>query len=789
MKKSFAFHFCQILKQFFFSVRKLNYILSAYLIIVFLLSLTSPVFSQSESIKKALDNYKKNFYLWKEPETRNSNSDSVLTVLGRWAWGPCNAVDAKGNYAYIGNGPSFQTLDIFEPTSPHITGEYLTEGYIYDIEVRNNSAFVCIGSGLLILDVSNPLSPQEISFIEIGGVAITFALDSSFVYVTTFSGFMRVVDISDISNPFLRGIIPTLAEFPNCIEAKDGYIYIGSPEVPYMQIVNATNPDSLTESLFDSGGRGISSFIKDTLLFVGSSWYSTFLKVYDISDLSNPELVGQVEIDDSTLIDGIAVAENGLTAYAICLTSSSTTFAKGVYAIDISDLTSPVIIDNFERASQVSAPGIVLVQNTLLAAYFSGVCILNITNPNNMQFDSFFPTGGFSNKIQVKDSLAYVASGLAGLWILNVSNPELPKAIANVNTGGFTSDLVVEDTVIYFVNWAAYEQEDTTRGLWIVNISNIYAPKIISHYVGIINFSSHIIPNSITKSANLIIITQAPTTFSNDIMELIDISNLYQPLREGVFTTNIDPYDVVINDTIAYLATNENLKIINISDSANPNVLSSILNSARGVTFQNSLVYTSTSEFSIINVNDLLNPFIVSTINTQSNSYGRRDLVVFGNYAYWAELYLGIIDVSDPNYPILVTRFLGKDVGNGVAVQGDRIYFADQAMGVWILRNNLITDIRENGNPTVIKDYKLYQNYPNPFNSTTTIEFEIPERQKVIIEVFDVLGKKIRTLLNKEEEKGKNNVKFDSANLSSGIYFFRLTASNKSIALKMVILK
>ncbi len=789
MKKLLTFHLCQVLKLLFFSGRKHNYIINAYLIIVPFLSLTSPVTPQSESIKKALDNYKKNFYLWKEPETRNLNSDSVLTVLGRWAWGPCNAVDAKSNYAYIGNGATFQVLDISEPTSPHITGEYLTEGYIYDIEVRNNIAFVCIGSGLLILDVSDSSNLQEISFINIGGIAVRVAIDSSFAYITTASGYMRVVDISDLAAPLLRGVIPTLAEFPICLEAKDRYVFIGSPQVSYMQIVNATNPDSLTDSYFDSQEAGYCAFIKDTLLFIGGSWFSTYLNIFNIQNLTDPVLIGQVEIAGAEWIDGIAVAENGLTAYALCLTSSLPTFAKGVYAIDISNLTSPVIIDNFERASQVSAPGVVSVQNTLLAAYFSGVCILDITNPNNMQFDSFFPTGGFSNKIQVKDSLAFVASGLAGLWILDVSDLGKPCSISNFQTGGYTSDVIVDDSIAYIVNWAAYEDQDSTRGLWAINLSDISSPSLISHYIGIVTRSSNAIPNSINKSGNLLFITQARTATSNDILEIVDVTNPYEPTSLGIFQGNFLAHSTALSDTLVYLSTvNGGLRIVDISNPTNPLEVSNILNTASGIYYKDLKVFTCLSSFSIINVENPNYPFIISSIFTHSNA-SIVDLDVNGNYAYWADISIGVIDISEPNNPIQVTTYMGKDRGLGITAFDNKILFSDQTMGVWILKNDLITSVENSSTDDTPSEFELYQNYPNPFNANTRIEFSVPYRGKITIDIFDLLGRKIKTLLNEEREKGKYKIYFSSTGLPSGIYFYQLSAGYLKAVKKMIVLK
>jgi len=784
MKYLFTSEFLmEVASRYLHSVARLYKNISPIALLLLLFASYLP--AQSASIQNAIDTYKKNFYVWEEPES-TTPKDSILTVLGRWAWGPCNAVDAKGNFAYLGNGPTLHILDISEPASPLIVGEYLTDGYIYDIEVRDNVAFVCTGGEVYFIDISNPAVPELISFIEISGVAISFAVDDSFVYVTTFSGYMKVIDISDLSNPFLRGIIPTLAELATCVETREGYVYIGSPKLPYMQIVDATNPDSLNESYFDSEGSGRSSFIKDTLLFIGSSWYTTYLKIYDISNPAEPIFIGHVEINDSVIIDGITISEDGLTAYLLCLSS----FTKGIYSLDISDLNQPVILDKFSKDTQVSSRGISITQNTLVASYFSGLCILDSSNPISLEFKSFFPTGGFAQKIQVKDSLAFIASGLSGLWILDVSDPVKPKSISNINTGGYTSDLVVEDSLVYIVNSAIYSVQDTSRGLWIIDVSNISQPVIISHYVGIVRFpSSYFHPNSIFKKDSMVLISQSGGVQNDSTLEIIDISNPFSPNIVSVFRTNYSPYDLCISDTVVYLATADGgLRLVNISNPRNPVEISSILNSIFGVAKDEFYVYSSTSDFSIINVDEPLNPFLISSIKTHYGS-GSVDLTVSGDYAYWAEYYLGVIDISDPENPVQLTTFLGKDVGRGVAVNENKIFFADQTMGVWVLKNDLITSVTENKSIIVPNSIELYQNYPNPFNSTTTIELDIPKSEIVSVEVFDVIGRKIQTLLKGEVKAGNYKIKFDSFNLSSGIYLYRLTAGNKSIIKKMVILK
>ena len=89
----------------------------------------------------------------------------------------------------------------------------------------------------------------------------------------------------------------------------------------------------------------------------------------------------------------------------------------------------------------------------------------------------------------------------------------------------------------------------------------------------------------------------------------------------------------------------------------------------------------------------------------------------------------------------------------------------------------------------VAKDFRLSQNYPNPFNPTTNIKFSIPERSQVTIKIFNVLGQLVSTLVNGEFNVGSYNVDFNATSLSSGIYFYTLSAGNFQLTKKMMLLK
>ena len=85
--------------------------------------------------------------------------------------------------------------------------------------------------------------------------------------------------------------------------------------------------------------------------------------------------------------------------------------------------------------------------------------------------------------------------------------------------------------------------------------------------------------------------------------------------------------------------------------------------------------------------------------------------------------------------------------------------------------------------------YHLSNNYPNPFNPSTKINYSITKQSYVTLKVFDVLGREIETLINKEQPQGNYEVEFDAPTLTSGIYFYRIQAGNFVDTKKMILLR
>jgi len=101
-----------------------------------------------------------------------------------------------------------------------------------------------------------------------------------------------------------------------------------------------------------------------------------------------------------------------------------------------------------------------------------------------------------------------------------------------------------------------------------------------------------------------------------------------------------------------------------------------------------------------------------------------------------------------------------------------------------------ITTAIENESITAVpQTYSLEQNYPNPFNPTTTIKYNVPETENVKISVYNVLGQEVAVLLNKKVNAGNHTIEFKVAELSSGVYIYRMEAGSFTSYKKMIIMK
>ena len=125
-----------------------------------------------------------------------------------------------------------------------------------------------------------------------------------------------------------------------------------------------------------------------------------------------------------------------------------------------------------------------------------------------------------------------------------------------------------------------------------------------------------------------------------------------------------------------------------------------------------------------------------------------------------------------------------------------RSIFAYSDSIVWAVGNGKILFTNNGGlvnleqlSSEIPVEFILYQNYPNPFNPKTTIKFDIKSGSSVKLEIFDMIGRNVSTLIDKKLQAGTYEISYDMSDMNSGVYFYKLSTENYSKTLKMLLIK
>ncbi len=136
------------------------------------------------------------------------------------------------------------------------------------------------------------------------------------------------------------------------------------------------------------------------------------------------------------------------------------------------------------------------------------------------------------------------------------------------------------------------------------------------------------------------------------------------------------------------------------------------------------------------------------------------------------------------------------EVPNAIALDGNSNVYLAGWVGLGSLDADYLT-VKFSQEPVSVNDngsaspqaFKLYQNYPNPFNSTTTIPFSIPTSTHVRLQIFNILGQEVATLVNERLPAGDYRIKWDAQKVPSGIYWYRLQTDAYTESKKLLLLK
>jgi len=301
-------------------------------------------------------------------------------------------VYVSGKYAYVGIGNGIKIVDISQPTNPVLEGTYGAAAAVQDIYVSGKYAYAAVtGSGLDIVDISNPNSPVLVGNYNTAGSAAAVYVSGKYAYVADNTNGLLVIDISNPGTPILVG--------------------------------NFLHTDNAAVDVYVSGKYA----------YVANS---TGLLIIDISNPKSPVLTGSTDALITCTAYGVYAA--GKYAYITC-------GFDGLRRIDISNPASPALDGNYDTVG--ASQGVyVSGKYAYVAANASGLVILDISNSGNPILISSDVGFDSTRGVFVSGKYAYIVGNDAGtgLQIIDIQGADINALTAgNIST----NDLTVSENV------------------------------------------------------------------------------------------------------------------------------------------------------------------------------------------------------------------------------------------------------------------------------------------------------------------------------------------------------
>lgn len=505
-------------------------------------------------------------------------------------------------------------------------------------------------------------------------------VEGNYAYVGYAYG-LAILDVSDPANPdTVRKIFSgSRDQIFNIFKAGD-YVYTCHPNEGF-RIFDVSVPLNPTlAGVYDTPGLCEDIFVANNLAYISDF---SALQIIDVSDPADPDSVGALEVGfqarrvyvQDTLVFLGANAElyvinaadpanpvqiggltmpnaiSGIAARDTLLFTSN--YTAGLYVVNVADPTSLDTIGAFNTSGSAFD---VAVQGDLaiVADYSKGVLVVDLTDPTAPDsVGAFFPDPfpGRVEQVFIQGSIVYACNVEASLEILDVTDPANPVSMSSYLTPALTRTLFIVDTLAYIAN--GYED---------VEIVNIVDPAAL--------VSVHS-PSSQIAAYDIFVTGGYAFTADGWGMKVIDVSDPANPSVSGSYSSPGQSRAIYVRDTLAFLADlASGLHILDVSSPPQPEYISNFaaVSSVVSVVVRDTLAYISLvdSGLQVVNVADPTTPFSIGRYDAQG---GTGDIFVQDSLVFLAMGYdkLRIIDISDPTSPLFLSEFALGSVTSVVA--------------------------------------------------------------------------------------------------------------------------
>lgn len=504
------------------------------------------------------------------------------------------------------------------------------------------------------------------------GTTVDVCIDGNYAYVTNQEDGLKILNITDPSNPHIIGSYDT----PNIaysvfVEGDIAFLADNEGVLPQYEniiVLNVSDPTNPVHkgncsTFFTAGDAARSITVDGNFAYIANMVGG--MRIVNITDSNIPEPVGVRNTPGTSyklVVDG---------DYAYLADGSN-----GLVILDVSDPTNPEIIGNYDTGLSDSINLVVEGIYAYVIDFNSGVIIIDITHPKN-------PTlaGSYSNNqltdVSISGNYLYATDITDGLFVVNITNPTNPVLVDSITLPGNPYTIEIDGSYAYIAC--------SNGGLNVVKISDIISPTNIGYF----GQYGGIKVGSVIAYGDLLYVGRresSPISSSDGTLYVLNVSDPYNPTEVGTAYPIYGPMDMSITGDYIYMALEQaGFMIANISNPTSPTIVSGSFNNdllADSVFISGNFAYFTGYDFSesdlILKVYDISDPTSPSLVSSFVTPGSAVESYIVGDYAFIADSGSGlaIVDISDPTSPFLKSSFYAGETVTDVQVAGDYAYVA-----------------------------------------------------------------------------------------------------------------
>jgi len=695
-------------------------------------------------------------------------------------------IAVSGNVAYLLTNRfavrTFRVVDISNPTAPVILADIpWTSGNPTAVAVSGSvvcvSDWIQAGSVFKVFDATNPSSPQLLGELDLpSAVCNDMTIVGSLVYIADYNQAFLTLSIADPSHPTFLGQVATPAPALKVV-VQGAYAYVAD-DYGGLIIISVFDPLSPSiVSILDTPGNVMGMAISGTYAYVADG--PRGLQVVDITDLTSPLIVGNLNFGQVPVTDAAML---GPTLYAA-------TTDWGIVEVDVSTPSAPI-----PGARRLAWHRNVDVFGTMMFTHGGSLGYAQFDNPRWHSFQELINAATVGSvEVNYPSFVAAVSGSIAylsnyGVTLADVSDPSSPQLLGTVDLGDYVNDVAVFGSIAYAA---------ANAGLVVLDVSDPQAPSVLGTVPGQ--------PDDWTASVEVDETTCYVANYPGGL-KIFDLTDQVHPTL--ISTLGIPCQDVTLSGSWAYLACDDSVLVVNVTNPGSPQVVGSVKlpTWANDIIASGSMLYAAddVAGLQIVDVSNPTFPVLTGGIPLTMDYTYANSVAAIGTYVYLGTgsqpSGIEVIDASQPDTPRLVGNL---DISGNFAVvaSGSSLYLVEAHNAPdGSYPNHFIVarphcPLEVSGTPP--SEPKPLSNllgfaHPNPvLGGGSAIPFTTSRRGLVTLRILDVAGREVRTLVHDVLDQGSRSVVWDGrgsqgGRVPAGIYFYQLRAPGFEATRKLV---